>query len=242
MSRSEVENVKRALSFSGADSSRTGFTEEQLATAREASRGSCRHSAGARLLAPFYQNQPGSLASARSPSHGGTRPPAGLGAELERLIGVPSGSSIRSAASRSREVHEREQCRLTSRVAIGLGSRTRAMRAVNLLPRDEAKRSFAAIAASSSAASAALPSATVVLGSMMMTPRRAANSKQEELDGLRAQIAAIPTVPVIDTYRRTRSQPRRAPASARSPPRSPAASRGTACCARSRSCSPRTSG
>ena len=34
---------------------------------------------------------------------------------------------------------------------------------------------------------------------MMISAGGAASSKQEELDGIRAQIAAIPTVPVIDT-------------------------------------------
>jgi Tfp pilus assembly protein PilN len=75
------------------------------------------------------------------------------------------------------------------------------MRAVNLLPRDEAKRSFAAKRGVVFGGVGGAALATVVLGSMMMSAGGAANSKQEELDGLRAQIAAIPTVPVIDTSR-----------------------------------------
>jgi Tfp pilus assembly protein PilN len=75
------------------------------------------------------------------------------------------------------------------------------MRAVNLLPRDEAKRSFAAKRGVVFGGVGGAALATVVLGSMMMSAGGAANSKQEELDGLRAQIAAIPTVHVIDTSR-----------------------------------------
>ncbi|HWL34316.1 MAG TPA: PilN domain-containing protein [Gaiellaceae bacterium] len=73
------------------------------------------------------------------------------------------------------------------------------MRAVNLLPRDEAKRSFEAKRGVVFGGVGGAALATVVLASMMMSAGGAANSKQEELDGLRAQIAAIPTVPVIDT-------------------------------------------
>jgi Tfp pilus assembly protein PilN len=75
------------------------------------------------------------------------------------------------------------------------------VKAVNLLPRDEAKRSFEAKRGVVFGGVGGAALATVVLGSMMMSAGGAANSKQEELDGLRAQIAAIPTVPVIDTSR-----------------------------------------
>ena len=73
------------------------------------------------------------------------------------------------------------------------------MRAVNLLPRDEAKRSFEA-------------KRGVVFGGVggadhhrrehrgrKCSAGGAASSKQQELDGVRAQISAIRTVPVIDT-------------------------------------------
>ena len=73
------------------------------------------------------------------------------------------------------------------------------MRAVNLLPRDEAKRSFEAKRGVFFGGVGGAALATVLLASMMMSAGGAASSKQEELDGLRAQIAAIPTVPVIDT-------------------------------------------
>ena len=73
------------------------------------------------------------------------------------------------------------------------------MRAVNLLPRDEAKRSFEAKRGVVFGGIGGAALATAVLASMMVSAGGAADSKQQELDALRAQIAAIPTVPVIDT-------------------------------------------
>ena len=73
------------------------------------------------------------------------------------------------------------------------------MRAVNLLPRDEAKRSFEAKRGVVFGGIGGAALATAVLASMMISAGGAASSKQAELDGVRAQIAAIPTVPVIDT-------------------------------------------
>jgi Tfp pilus assembly protein PilN len=73
------------------------------------------------------------------------------------------------------------------------------MRAVNLLPRDEAKRSFEANRGVVFGGVGGAALATAVLASMVISAGGAASSKQQELDGVRAQIAAIPTVPVIDT-------------------------------------------
>ena len=73
------------------------------------------------------------------------------------------------------------------------------MRAVNLLPRDEAKRSFAANRGVVFGGVGGAALATAVLASMMISAGGAASSKQDELDAIRAQIAAIPSVPVIDT-------------------------------------------
>ena len=73
------------------------------------------------------------------------------------------------------------------------------MRAVNLLPRDEAKRSFEANRGVVFGGVGGAALATAVLASMMISAGGAASSKQQELDGVQAQIAAIPTVPVIDT-------------------------------------------
>jgi Tfp pilus assembly protein PilN len=70
------------------------------------------------------------------------------------------------------------------------------MRAVNLLPRDEPKRSFEAKRGVVFGAVGGVALATVVLVSMTMSAGGAVNAKQEELDALRAQIAAIPAAPV----------------------------------------------
>jgi Tfp pilus assembly protein PilN len=75
------------------------------------------------------------------------------------------------------------------------------MRAVNLLPREEAKRSFEAKRGVVFGGVGGAALATVVLGSMMMSAGGSVNAKQSELDSIRAQIAAIPVVPVVDTSR-----------------------------------------
>jgi type IV pilus assembly protein PilM len=122
MSPSEVETVKRALSFSGAEQVPDGFTEEQLATAREASRRQLQTFARELVSSlQFYQNQPGSLGIGEIALTGGTAHLPGLGAELERLIGVPV--RVVDPLTRvkvSKKVHEREQVGSLA-VAIGLG-------------------------------------------------------------------------------------------------------------------------
>jgi Tfp pilus assembly protein PilN len=73
------------------------------------------------------------------------------------------------------------------------------MRAVNLLPRDEAKRSFEAKRGVVFGGVAGAALATAVLASMTMSAGGSVNGKQDELDALRAQVAAIPPVRVVDT-------------------------------------------
>jgi Tfp pilus assembly protein PilN len=73
------------------------------------------------------------------------------------------------------------------------------MRAVNLLPRDEVKRSFEAKRGVAFAAAGGAALATVVLVTMTMSASGAVGEKQAELDGLRAEIAAIPAPVVKDT-------------------------------------------
>jgi type IV pilus assembly protein PilM len=122
MSPSEVETVKRALSFAGAEQLPDGFTEEQLATAREAARRQLQTFARELVSSlQFYQNQPGSLGIGEIALTGGTAHLPGLGAELERLIGVPV--RVVDPLNRvkvSKKVHEREQVGSLA-VAIGLG-------------------------------------------------------------------------------------------------------------------------
>ena len=122
LSPSEVEAVKRALSFAGTEEVPDGFTEDQLATAREAARRQLQTFARELVSSlQFYQNQPGSLGIGEIALTGGTAHLPGLGAELERLIGVP----VRvidplSRVTVSKKVREREQVGSLA-VAIGLG-------------------------------------------------------------------------------------------------------------------------
>ena len=72
------------------------------------------------------------------------------------------------------------------------------MRAVNLLPRDEVKRSFEAKRGVAFGAGAGAALVTVLLVSMTISAGGAVGEKQAELDGLRAEIAAIPAPVVKD--------------------------------------------
>jgi type IV pilus assembly protein PilM len=87
---SEVENVKRALSFAGPSVPPDGFDEGQLQTALEAARRQLQTFARELVSSlQFYQNQPGSLGIGEIALTGGTAHLPGLAAERERLIGVP---------------------------------------------------------------------------------------------------------------------------------------------------------
>jgi type IV pilus assembly protein PilM len=122
MAPSEVEPLKRALSFAGAEQLPDGFTEDQLAGAREAARRQLQTFARELVSSlQFYQNQPGSLGIGEIVLTGGTAHLPGLGAELERLIGVP----VRvvdpfNRVKVSKHVREREQVGSLA-VAVGLG-------------------------------------------------------------------------------------------------------------------------
>ena len=121
-SPSEAEPVKRALSFAGSSVVPEGFTEEQLATAREASRRQLQTFARELVSSlQFYQNQPGSLSIGEIVLTGGTAHLPGLGAELERLIGVPV--RVADPLTRlkvSKKAAEQDQVGSLA-VAIGLG-------------------------------------------------------------------------------------------------------------------------
>lgn len=73
------------------------------------------------------------------------------------------------------------------------------MRAVNLLPREEAKRSFEAKRGVVFGAVGGTALATAVLASMTLSAGGSVSSKEAELESLRAQIAAIPVAPAKDT-------------------------------------------
>jgi type IV pilus assembly protein PilM len=121
-SPSEAEPVKRALSFVGSAPAPEGFTEDQLETAREAARRQLQTFARELVSSlQFYQNQPGSLSIGEIVLTGGTAHLPGLGAELERLIGVPV--RVADPLTRlkvSKKTAEQEQLGSLA-VAIGLG-------------------------------------------------------------------------------------------------------------------------
>ena len=73
------------------------------------------------------------------------------------------------------------------------------MRAVNLLPRDEVKRSFEAKRGVVFGAAGGTALVTALLVTMAMSAGGAAGEKQAELDGLRAEIAAVPAPSEQDT-------------------------------------------
>jgi len=90
LSPSEAEPIKRSLSLAGPTEPPAGVSEEQLATAQEAARRQLQSFARELVSSlQFYQNQPGSLSIGEVVLTGGTAHLPGLGAELERLIGVP---------------------------------------------------------------------------------------------------------------------------------------------------------
>ena len=90
LSPSEAEPIKRALSLVGPTEPPEGTSEEQFTEAREAARRQLQSFARELVSSlQFYQNQPGSLSIGEVVLTGGTAHLPGLGAELERLIGVP---------------------------------------------------------------------------------------------------------------------------------------------------------
>jgi Tfp pilus assembly protein PilN len=201
LSPSEVEPLKRALAFGGIEAVPAGFTQEQLATGREAARKQLQTFARELVSSlQFYQNQPGSLGIGEVALTGGTAHMAGLAAELERLIGVPV--RVADPLGRlvvSKKVVERGQVGSLA-IAIGLGIEDASyVPPVDLLPRDDVRKSFEANRGVAFGAAGGTALATAVLASMLMSAGGAVDGKRTELDSLRAQIAAIPVVTAEDT-------------------------------------------
>ncbi|MDX6398678.1 MAG: type pilus assembly protein PilM [Gaiellaceae bacterium] len=122
ISPSEAEPLKRGLSLNGVDEAPAGFSPDQLATAREAARRQLQTFARELVSSlQFYQNQPGSLGIGEIALTGGTAHLPGLGAELERLIGVPVRVADPMARLKvSKKVREFDQVGSLA-IAIGLG-------------------------------------------------------------------------------------------------------------------------
>jgi len=122
MAPSEVESIKRQLSFSDDDRAVDGLTPEQAAKCREAVQRAL--AAFARELVSslhFYQAQPGALGIGEVVLTGGTAHMSGLPEEVGRLIGVPvrlGDPLVRLKVGRN-VGHEAQHGSLA--VAIGLG-------------------------------------------------------------------------------------------------------------------------
>ena len=114
--------VDCGLSFAGPEELPEGFTEDQLATAREAARRQLQTFARELVSSlQFYQNQPGSLGIGEIVLTGGTTHLPGFAAELERLIGVPVRVGDPLARLKvSKKIREDEQTGSLA-IAIGLG-------------------------------------------------------------------------------------------------------------------------
>jgi type IV pilus assembly protein PilM len=122
ISPSEAEPLKRGLSLNGVDEAPAGFSPDQIATAREAARRQLQTFARELVSSlQFYQNQPGSLGIGEIALTGGTAHLPGLGAELERLIGVPVRVADPMARLKvSKKVRELDEVGSLA-IAIGLG-------------------------------------------------------------------------------------------------------------------------
>jgi type IV pilus assembly protein PilM len=122
ISPSEAEPIKRGLSLTGVDQAPEGFDHDQLATAREAVKRQLQSFARELVSSlQFYQNQPGSLGIGEIALTGGTAHLPGLGAELERLIGVPVRvADPMSRVKVSKKLRDPEQVGSLA-IAIGLG-------------------------------------------------------------------------------------------------------------------------
>ena len=122
LSPSEAEPIKRSLSLTETPGPAEGVGDEQLATARDAVRRQLQSFARELVSSlQFYQNQPGSLSIGEVVLTGGTAHLPGLGAELERLIGVPVriGDPL-NRLKMPKRLREAEQVGSLA-VAIGLG-------------------------------------------------------------------------------------------------------------------------
>ena len=122
MAPSEVESIKRQLSFSDDDRAVDGLTPEQTAKCRDAVQRAL--AAFARELVSslhFYQAQPGALGIGEVVLTGGTAHMSGLPEEVGRLIGVPVrlGDPFARLKVGRKVGHEAQHGSLA--VAIGLG-------------------------------------------------------------------------------------------------------------------------
>ena len=122
ISPSEAEPIKRALSLTGVDQAPEGSAPSSSRRRATPSSGSCRPSRGSSSpRSSSTRTSPARWASARSRSPAAPRTCPGLGAELERLIGVPVRvADPMSRVKVSKKLRDPEQIGSLA-IAIGLG-------------------------------------------------------------------------------------------------------------------------
>ena len=192
MAPSEAEPIKRALSLAraGRDS---GGLHAGAGGGRARAVGAELQTFARELVSSlqFYQNQPGSLGIGEIVLTGGTAQLPGLAAELERLIGVHVRVGDPFARVKvSRSSTRRDQIGSLA-IAIGLGIED-SMRAVNLLPREEQPRSFAAMRGVAFGGAGGVALVTVALTALMIGAGGSIQQQNAERDALNAQLAALP--------------------------------------------------
>lgn len=200
MSPSEAAPVKHALSLVEPVTP-AGLTQEQGQKARDAAEREL-HAFARELVSAlqFYQNQPGSLGIGEVVLTGGTAELPGIDAELRRLIGVPVrvGDPLTNVKV-GKKVRALEGMGSLA-TAIGLGIDIAAMRAVNLLPSKKEQRERGRqpnVVALGGVLGAVV--VTAVFALWFLSASSAVSDKQNEVDALRAELAATPTPAPRDT-------------------------------------------
>jgi type IV pilus assembly protein PilM len=192
----EAGTILRHLSLSGASARIEGLDEEARNKAIDAVR--LRLTPFARELVSslqFYQTQPDSLGIGEIVVTGGTSHLGGLSDALHQMIGVSVrlGDPLQRVTVKNGAEAGFEQVIGSLAVAIGLGIDDGAVRGVDLMPRDLAKKSVRSMPKLSPKL---LPIAAVipiaVLGFLLYQGHSKVSDRQSQLSSLQAQLAAMP--------------------------------------------------
>jgi type IV pilus assembly protein PilM len=192
----EAGTILRHLSLSGASARIEGLDEEARNKAIEAVR--LRLTPFARELVSslqFYQTQPDSLGIGEIVITGGTSQLGGLSDALHQMIGVSVrvGDPLQRVAVRKGAEAGFEQVIGSLAVSIGLGIDDGAVRGVNLMPRDLAKkstRSMPKLSPKLVPIAAMIPIAA--LGFLYYQGHSKVSDRQSQLTALQTQLAAMP--------------------------------------------------
>ena len=192
----EAATILRHLSLSGTSARIEGLDDEARNKAIEAVR--LRLTPFARELVSslqFYQTQPDSLGIGEIVITGGTSQLGGLSDALHQMIGVAVrvGDPLQRVSVQRGAEAGFEQVIGSLAVAIGLGIDDGAVRGVDLMPRDLAKKSTRSLPKLSPALlpiAAAIPLAA--LGFLLFQAHGKVSDRQSQLSSLQTQLAAMP--------------------------------------------------